>query len=677
MCAGGALVLQGSSYEAESGNPYGPWIDALAGAGETDPFATDTGASGSRERLFARIGETIGERSRDRVLVIVLDDVQWMDAGSAELLHYVARTNRSRPALVVLAAREGEIADNAALLRVTRGFRREGLLSELPVAPLAEAAVAALVASIGSRADAARVFAQSGGNALFALELARAPTAGDDVPATLGGLVRDRIAQLAPDAADVLRWAAVLGGATTTADLEQLSRLDVDAVVSALEQLEARSLLVRRSGGDAHGFAHDVVRRVVYGDLSGPRRRLMHQRVATMLAGRADAGGASVSEIAHHADLGGDTRLAAEACLAAARRSLRLFANADAFTLARRGARHAERMDDPARTERLIELVDVQFAARRPDDIARAASQLEALAERALDLDLPEHARRAFHILSYLSWESGGWSDAERHMREAERVSRGASEPQRVRAMAEAARCLVLLERDLGHAQALALEAAARGKQAGIEPPATFDALGMLALHQGRLDEATTKLEQARALARVARDHHDEFQALEHLVLADLERGDLDSARMRAAELALLGSRFREGSEAPFARSLVALTGIALGIDGAESALEAELDALTTADAKHRLAYVLTRTACLDADRGRFEVARRRAMQALEIGELLQRPTETALALVVAVRCARASGDRDEETRLRRVLAGLPTASIAAGARRLKEDLDA
>src|SRR5690606_10554924 len=140
---------------------------------------------------------------------------------------------------------------------------------------------------------------------------------------------------------------------------------------------------------------------------------------------------------------------------------------------------------------------------------------VEALAERALDLGSLEHARLGFHLLSYLSFERGAWSDAQRHILQAELVSRGASEQERVIGMAEAARCLVMLERDLGHAQALVLEAAARARNAAVEPAAIFDALGMLKLHQGRGDEALRELERARGLAHATRDRQDEFQALE------------------------------------------------------------------------------------------------------------------------------------------------------------------
>lgn len=258
-------------------------------------------------------------------------------------------------------------------------------------------------------------------------------------------------------------------------------------------------------------------------------------------------------------------------------------------------------------------------------------------------------------------------------MLQAELVSRGASEVERVRGMAEAARCLVLLERDLGHAEALALEAAARGRQVGVEPPATFDALGMLELHRGRIAEARTQLERARGLARSHRDHHDEFQALEHLVMLEIERGDSRAALCRAEELAALGERFRDGSEAPFARALVAVARVALRDGAAQVQLDHDIAALTVADAKHRLAYVLTRAALLDLDHlvnaADAERARERAERALPIASLLERATELALAHLALIRWARWAKQGGAEAEHLAALASLDTTLVAAPVR--------
>jgi hypothetical protein len=419
--------------------------------------------------------------------------------------------------------------------------------------------------------------------------------------------------------------------------------LDGEVIVDALELLERRALLATDRDG-AVSFAHDLVRRVVYEALSEPRRRLMHRRIGQSLAARA-TGEVDVALVAHHAALAHDSALAAETCLAAAKRSLRMFAIADAHAVARRGLRHVEALHDPDRTKRTIELLEVCLNARLPDDFEGATRQLLALAEQALDLGCIEHARLGYHLASWLRWEKGAWSDAHRLRKQAHLISsRAASEPERIIGIAEAAYCLVLLDKDLGEAQALADEAAARGRLANVQAPSTHAALGLLHAHQGEIAEARAQFHTALELARVKRDHTHEFMALEHLVELELESGDVVEACARATELAALGTRMREGSEAPYADGLLALARIRLG-EPVDDTLENAAQRLATVDAKQRLAYVLSRAAWLDIERGLSDIAATRAQLALVAAEALERSTEIACARAVLARIARAAGD--------------------------------
>jgi predicted ATPase len=280
--------------------------------------------------------------------------VQWCDDASGELLHYVARMQRHRPVVLALAARTGELADNAALARVLRSLRHDGVLDDLELDALDEQATCELVAAVVPGADGARAHAASAGNPLFALELARSlPDRDGELPSSLRRLVRDRIEHLPADAADVLRWAAVLGHAFDADRLAQVAGLDPERLVEVLELLE-RFAMVRaqraRGPSGGYGFAHDVVRQVVYAELSEARRRLMHQRVVRALLRREQDDAAVAAELAHHASQAGDAETAARACLRAARDCLRVFAGAEADALARRGMHHAEQLREPARS---------------------------------------------------------------------------------------------------------------------------------------------------------------------------------------------------------------------------------------------------------------------------------------------------------------------------------------
>lgn len=649
----GGTVLDGCAYEVETGRPYGAWVDALRRLPATTvgatlgpdlaPLLPELGGSGdqasSRERLFGGIVELLAARAHSAPpVLIVLDDAQWCDDASAELLHYVTRMHRHRPILVAIAARAGELLDNTAMCRVLRALRREALLTEMRLGPLARAHIEALARASSPSVDVARIWEESGGNPLFALEAARAERAGGE-PATLAELVRERCERLPADAAHVLRWAAVLGPAFTVERLGELAPLDPEALVEALEQLERHALLrsvePSRADGTAYAFAHDIVRKVIYGDLSAPRRRLMHQRIAASLQPFA-ADDDLAAEVAHHAALAGEESMAARACVAAARRCLRVFANIEAEALARRGMHHAERAAEEERSELLLELYDVALDARRPEQLDETARRIAALADDAAARGRHEAARLGFHMVAWLRWEHGEWSAAQRFMLQAEKVSRSGDEKDHLVASAEAARCLAILERDLQKAESLLLEAAASARQLGVEPMAIEDGLGLLRQHQGQRDEARRHFERARGMAQQESDHEGEFQALAHLLALEIDGEDWSGAQALAAELSTIAARLRGGSEGPFAEALAALC--------AGGDVDAAIERLRFADAKHRLAFVLTRAGQLDLAHGDAERALARGEEAARAAAELESASEHALALVLQARAGAALG---------------------------------
>jgi hypothetical protein len=195
----------------------------------------------------------------------------------------------------------------------------------------------------------------------------------------------------------------------------------------------------------------------------------------------------------------------------------------------------------------------------------------------------------------------------------------------------------------------------------------------MLRQHQGRLDEAAELFEQARREARQAGDAMDEFLALEHLVVLRQQQKAWAEARSLAVELERLGGKFREGSEAPFARALLALTRQAVGEREAGRALEAALGDLRVADARQRLGYTLTRAARLDLEQGNAERARARAEEARQTLTALGRPTEILLAEVAFARACRALG---QESEVRRVLVDLQLTPLPGAAEPARRELD-
>lgn len=638
--ARGAFVLQASAYESDVIRPFAFWTDALRQQGAARHDAVFRGAAANdRDSLFAQLSQLVADEAAQRPVVLLLDDAQWCDESSAAALLYVARMNRGRPVLAVLAARDAELRDSLPLQQVRRGLARDGLLQEITLGPLPEADLARLIELQVPGADGQRLSADGGGNPLLALELARAERAGS-AAGPLDALVRDRLALHCGTGVDVLRWAAVLSPRIEFGLLASVSGIDTTEVAAGLDLAERHGML--RSGERGLHFAHDLIARAIYTDISPLRRQVMHRRIAEHLERDTAQDLARAADLAHHATQSAEPALAARALVAAGRLSLRFFANDEAAAIARRGLQLAASLRDAERIAVEIDLHDILLAARPLDPAA--ADEYTRLAERALDHGALAHARLGYHMAATVRWAQGHWSAAREQTLQAVRAVRGGQEDAQIVGMAETAKCLAMIERDVPQADAMLAEASVLAARKGFSHHAIAAGLGMLRFHGNRLDEAADFFDEARTMCKAAGDRLAEYQATEYLVMLHLQRGRLDDARARSGDLLALGDKLREGSEEPFARAMAGLCDYT--IDDDAQRLDAALADLRLADAKHRLAYVLTRAALLDCERGRAAAAKRRATEALGYARLLERPTEMLLANAVLSRdCAR-EGDR-------------------------------
>ena len=626
-----AFVLRATAYEADAIRPFGLWIDALRALGE-DAHEAVFGASdgANRDRLLGGLAGLVAKEAAGRPVVIAFDDIHWADESSLAALHYVARMNRERPVLGVVAAREDELRDSAPLQMVRRDMRRGGLLTELELGPLPRDALQALIRQEAPAIDAERLSDECAGNPLLAIELARAEGEGS-ASQSLDDLVSERLARCGATGAETLRWASILVPPFHLAALAKLADLDPEAVGEALASAEAQAMLVPDGGGLR--FSHDLIGRAVYSGISPLRRQVMHRRVAEFLVSSSAQDLAKATWLAHHATLSGDPGLGARAMIAAGRLSLRYFANEEARSLANRGLQFAAELAEAERVPLQIELHDVLLSAAPLADWEAAAELFASLAERALDFGDLAHARLGYHLAAYVRWTQGEWKGALRESLQSARVIRSDEGMAQIIGMAETAKCLVMLERDLSEADAMLMEAESLARRRRFSHPAIGAGLGMLRLHENRLDEAEELFEESRALCKSAGDHLNEFLAAEYLVLVELQRGNYERARARAEQLVALGAKIREGSEKPFADALLGLCRYVLEDDAAP--LQSALADLRIADAKYRLAYVLSRAALVDCERGRKSDAVARAAEALEYSRILERPTEMLLAHAV------------------------------------------
>lgn len=667
----GALLLESCAYESEAIRPFALWIDALRklDAGAADAIFTQRDHV-SRDRLFEALSDAIATRARVQPVALIFDDLQWADESSATALHYVARTNRDQPLLCLVACREDELRENSAACRALRELRQTGFLQDIKLHPLAPEDVRKLISVKSPQADSDRLSRQCGGNPLLAIELARAEAAGDSAR-SLGELVQERLARFDKEGGDVLRWAAVLAPRIDAATLARITGLDWNRIGETLQTAARQTMLLPAE--QQFRFSHDLIARGIYDSIPAAQRRSMHRRIAELLEQDSALDPERAADLAHHASQSGDAGLAARAMISAGRLCLRFFANQQALELARKGLQWVAQMPAAERVCPTIELHEVMMTAAPLEDWRAAARVYAELAEQAIDQGALSHARRAYYMASYVNWMHGQWEGAREEILQSERVARGGDDQEHIIGMAEAARCLVMLERDLPHADAMLMEVQALATRKHLRHHAIASALSMLRFHENRLDEAAEQFKSARILARSAGDRVSEFQANECLAMIEIERGRPEVARTHCATLIGLAEKLREGSERPFALCLDALCNYAIA--GDDTALDPALRDLRAADAKYRLAFTLNRAALVDLERQRPEVAIQRADEALRCAETLDRVSEVMLSHVILSRAHRAMNDEAASARHIAALADFEGAPIAGWTRRYATDL--
>lgn len=329
-----------------------------------------------RARLFEAMVELVEWASRDRPLVMLLEDVHLADAPSLELAAYVGRRLARVPALMVLTRRD--VPARVEVDALEQALRtREIIALEIDLGPLSSQAVARLVRATGSLAkpDVDRVVATGEGNPLLAVERARALAAGErDLPASLRGSVRASFRSLSREARLLAELAAVAARPLERAELAALA-LD-DAAGAATHAIDS-GLLVAREGKLA--YRHGLLGEAVYAELSEPHRAWLHEHIAAAIRARGDRGTSRrAAEIARHLRLAGRDDLAVDHLRRAAADARAVAALIEAASFLDEAVRLS-----PTDPELWLELAEVEaWRGRRDRTEAAFANALEHIDPR-------------------------------------------------------------------------------------------------------------------------------------------------------------------------------------------------------------------------------------------------------------------------------------------------------
>jgi DNA-binding SARP family transcriptional activator/pimeloyl-ACP methyl ester carboxylesterase len=417
-------ILLGRAYESDQILLFGPFVDAL----RVDDLALDSTvvetlgpawraelstllpqlapSSATRppervdyRRLFECIAQLLQQLSARAPLLLVLEDLHWADELSLRLLAFLGRRVPADRILIVLTAREEELAENPALRRTLQDLSQREQLRSVHLSALLQPETETLVgllaparkADTGIEPLGRQVWVATEGNPFMIVETMRGLQDGTAEALALPQRVREvierRLDRLAAESQSLLSVAAAIGREFEFEFLRRAAGFEEDAAAQGVEELVRRRLLT--ASGDRLDFTHHRIREVAYGELPPWRRRRLHSRIAETIEDLyVDRLPDFWEALAEHFERGERWAKATDYYLAVAERARRRYAYTTAERSCRQAATAAANAPDTA--EQRTRALELQ------GDVASLRGDLEGANrnyQTAIDLEPSEPAR--------------------------------------------------------------------------------------------------------------------------------------------------------------------------------------------------------------------------------------------------------------------------------------------
>jgi predicted ATPase len=358
------LTSRAADLFGDRADSFLPYLAALLNVNLPDDLTSgieSLDAESIRQQIFRSIHQYLSAAAGQCPLVLVLEDVQWMDQSSTALAEHLIPLTRRLPLLVLLVGRSDRATPVRRLVQAARSTCSDRVI-EIDLSPLSREHCEALVANLVGEADVpsgllTAWLRRAEGNPFFLEEIIRTlidfgglsdadnggwrimPTSEEIIlPDTLDAVIMARIDRLDDDLKQVLQLAAVIGISFLYRVLGTVTK-DAQGLVAKLKRLETHQLIRedRRSSGIEYVFKHALVQQSVYDSTLPERRSELHQRVATAIEGLFSAHLDDYhSLLAYHYSRAGNWEKAQEYLLKAGNQAAKIAADAEALAYYRK-----------------------------------------------------------------------------------------------------------------------------------------------------------------------------------------------------------------------------------------------------------------------------------------------------------------------------------------------------
>jgi class 3 adenylate cyclase len=280
----------------------------------------------SRWLLFASVARLLGATSKTQPVVVALDDLQWADSATLQLLRYLATSPELNRVLLVGTYREADIVSGHPLAELIAVLHRSGAYRRISLKGFAEDDIASLLrVRAGHELDetglalARALCEETDGNPFFIGEILRhlsetgsiyqdvhgrwqgaEDLARAGLPQSVREVISARINRLGVDCQHLLEVAAVIGRDFNLDLLSLAGGLDIETALDLVERACTSDLVYEVPGSvDLFRFRHALIQHTLYSLLSRTRRTRLHRRIAEVLESLPDSE-SHLADLARH-----------------------------------------------------------------------------------------------------------------------------------------------------------------------------------------------------------------------------------------------------------------------------------------------------------------------------------------------------------------------------------------
>jgi predicted ATPase len=406
-----------------------------------------------KHRMFEKLSKLIIDISKTKPLVMFLDDLQWADAASLHLLHYLARNIKNQPIFILGAYRPEELDYTKGCVQplheLTTRLGIENLFSTIEIDRLGHKHCTQIVSDLLGVKNipvdfAILIYNETEGNPFFIKEVLR--TLIEDgalsikkeklvlniapeeivIPTSIRELIKLRVQRLDEDLVEVLEYASIIGNEFNLELLSNIIDIQESKLINILSKLSEAKFIedVKEGQRFSWKFTHNKTREVIYLELNENKKKLIHSQLAKYLEdAKIDNIDEVVYDLAYHFYHGFDFDRALSYSIEGGEKAIKSYANREALDLYNISLNSLRRLDEKLAStthyrEKKIEVLSkLGMLTKNMGDWDKALDYYDQIIPICEDIEALKKESRIYLEMGWIYQQRGYWQEAQNYFR--------------------------------------------------------------------------------------------------------------------------------------------------------------------------------------------------------------------------------------------------------------------